>query len=66
MRLTDPRFKWYSSASHDADSQPFRDRQRARMAAAAASAAAAKAAADDVQREADEKVRTMPKRKASR
>lgn len=62
MRLTDPRFKWHSSASHDADSQPFRDRQRARMAAALASAAAAKAAADDVQREADLKVRAIKRK----
>lgn len=30
-RLLDPKFKWIPSASHDADSTLFRERQRQRM-----------------------------------
>jgi hypothetical protein len=29
--LLDPSFKWIPSASHDADSTPFRERQMARI-----------------------------------
>ena len=31
-RITDPAFKWISSASHDADSRPFYERQMKRIA----------------------------------
>lgn len=33
-RLLDPAFRWIPSATHDADSTLFRERQRARIAAA--------------------------------
>lgn len=32
--ILDPVFTWHSSASHDAGSEAFRERQRARMKAA--------------------------------
>ena len=34
--ILDPAFEWISSASHDAGSEPFRERQRARIAKAQA------------------------------
>lgn len=38
MNILDPKFRYHNASTHDADSRPFRDRQRARMAKAAADA----------------------------
>lgn len=40
MNILDPKFRYHNASTHDADSRPFRDRQRARMAKAAADAQA--------------------------
>ena len=55
--ILSPSFVWIPSASHDADSTAFRERQRARMAAAQAERRANATEAAKV-------VRPMTKRKA--